>query len=101
MMVIRMNNINANTSFHPNILGAFCASFYIGNCVGPLMAGIWVNFYGWRLASAIFFSLFCVMVLVALSSVIYHTVQASNRNVDNNLVNMADEPGEKCELIRK
>jgi MFS family permease len=51
--------------------GIWSASFYLGNFVGPTAAGFMVEAYGFRSTSVVFFALYCVMVLVDASELLF------------------------------
>ena len=53
------------------------ASFYIGNCIGPLIAGILVDSYGFRWSTQIFFAIFCLVIAIDIAVALY---EASNRS---------------------
>ncbi len=46
------------------ILGMWSTSFYLGNFLGPTIAGFLVDAWGFRQSTVVFFSLFLVMIVV-------------------------------------
>jgi MFS family permease len=56
-------------------LGMWSTSFYLGNFLGPTIAGFLVEAWGFRQATVLFFSLFLVMIFVDIIELLYNIKQ--------------------------
>ncbi len=54
------------------ISGMWSTSFYLGNFLGPTIAGVLVGSYGFRTASVVFFAFFVAIVAVDLVELAYN-----------------------------
>ena len=61
------------------ISGMWSTSFYLGNFLGPTIAGFLVDAYGFRSASVVFFSLFVIITFVDLSELFYNIKMKRHR----------------------
>ena len=64
MSIYYYDKISINIIVFP---GAWSASFYIGNCIGPLIAGILVDLHGFRWSSQVFFFVFCFVIAMDIA----------------------------------
>ena len=62
-----------------SISGAWSASFYIGNCIGPLVAGILVDSNGFRWSTQIFFAIFCLIIVIDIAVIFFEVSQRGNK----------------------
>ena len=69
-----MNNTNHNYLFMYCIIftAMWSASFYIGNCIGPTVAGILVDAYGFHWTTSVFLYMFCFIIFVDTCELIYY-----------------------------
>ncbi len=52
------------------ILGMWSASFYLGNFVGPTLAGILVESWGFRKSSLLFWCLYLIITVVDVAELV-------------------------------
>ena len=64
--------------FFFQFLGMWSTAFYFGNFVGPTLAGISVDAYGFRQTTVYFFGLLCAILIVDLFELSY-TIRAENK----------------------
>ena len=54
------------------ISGMWQTSFYLGNFLGPTIAGVLVDAYGFRSATIVFFSFFVLIIAVDLAELVFN-----------------------------
>ena len=80
-------------------LGMWSASFYIGNFIGPTVAGFLVDAYGFKWTTMVFFGLYGFILLVDIFELTYN-VKKSKDTVSYEKMHQEDKRGdEKLPLL--
>ena len=77
------------------------ASFFLGNFMGPTVAGILVQHFGFRYSTLFFFVINCSVLLIDFAELVYSIRNSRNHpksNIEYKIINNDDKNGhfEKC-----
>ena len=81
-------------------LGMWSASFYIGNFIGPTVAGFLVEAYGFEWTTIVFFGLYAFILVVDICELTYNWRQSKLHNGYERLRNVT-EVNERLPLLEE
>ena len=67
------------------------ASFYIGNFIGPTVAGFLVDAYGFEWTTIVFFGLYCFILIVDVCELTFNVRQSKIHSIYEKMTNVTEK----------